>query len=58
MTLDKKALNSGEVLSKKINKATNAIKKKYLSLKIGEKDAEEYSKKKYKPLIDEISKIK
>lgn len=58
MAIDKKTLKSKAVLSKKIKKATNAIKKKYLALKIGEKEAEEYSKRRYKPLIEEIGKIR
>lgn len=58
MAIDKKTLKSRAVLSKKIKRARNAIKKKYIAMKIGEKEAEEYSKRRYKPLIEEIGKIR
>lgn len=54
MTFNMKTLKKNNSLKKKINKATNIIRRKSLALKIGEKDATEFTKKRYKPIIDEI----
>lgn len=52
------SLEKKEKLIKKIKSATNSIRKKSLALKIGEKDAETITKKKYKPILDEIQNLR